>query len=204
VNVEFGFQSSTPKTRYRGLQAVFAFSWIALGAVMLTPIATGASPDASTNSINAEVIGAFQAICVRQRPRFAEIDARAAARGMQVQDDQTTHSPDGAVTRRKTWTGDLASGPFGLMLDETAGRKVTIASCAIFGAAVSDADAFRMEIVRALRLPAPGAAQFEAGLRSFEWEAVAGPGTALVLRDLSPADKPGIIVKLIVATVFLE
>jgi hypothetical protein len=145
---------------------------------------------------DAAVIGAFRTMCL-ERPNLAQIAAKAAAMGMKIKDDQAIPGAEGGMARHKTWTGDLEVGPFGLMVDENAGPKGKSSSCEIFGAAVSDPDIFRAEIARALNLPPASPPRLEGGARSFTWEGVAGPGTMLIVRDLGPVGKPGIMVKLV-------
>jgi hypothetical protein len=172
---------------------------LALAVQAAAPRAGAAPVGAAPVGDDAAVIDAFQRICLGH-PTLAQIDARAAAMGLKVGDNQAVPSANHEMTRHKTWSGTLKIGPFGLMLDAVTSPSAVSVGCTVLGAAVADPEVFRGEITQALNLPPSAPPRLEGASRSFEWTNVAGPGTTLVVRDLSPAGKPGIIVKLLSRT----
>ena len=145
------------------------------------------------------MIDTFQVMCTLELPDFERIDAKATILRMRPEADSKLNAPGDTVFRNKSWIGNLTTGPFVLLLDETSGPKGKATSCAIVGE-VPDLDAFRTDAVATLKLPAaPPPEMGNEGSRSFIWDRIFGPGTTLILRDFKPAGKPGIMLKLIAA-----
>ena len=145
------------------------------------------------------MIDTFQVMCSLELPDFERVAAKATVLRMRPEADSKLNAPGDAVFRNKSWIGNLTTGPFVLLLDETTGPKGKATSCAIVGE-VPDLDAFRADAVAAMRLPAAAPPEMgNDGSRSFIWDRSFGPGTTLILRDFKPAGKPGIMLKLISA-----
>ncbi len=144
----------------------------------------------------ASVITTFEAMCFLGPTEFALIDRRATAMRMQLMLDRHPPAANGVEIKNKIWGGTLATGPFGLFLDETTGRKGTATACAV-SADVSDVDAFREQVVEELRLPQAPPARVADGERSYVWDHFNGPGNTLIVRDLSPSGRPGAMIKLV-------
>lgn len=101
------------------------------------------------------------------------------------------------VVLRRDFASHLATGPFALLLDEMSGLKGKATGCAIVDD-VPDLDAFRMEVVGALKLRTIPVPELRGdGSRSFIWDGVYGPGTTLIIRDFKSSGKPGVMVKLV-------
>jgi hypothetical protein len=143
------------------------------------------------------LIDTFQVMCTIERPNFERIDAKATALRMRAEPGGTLSSPGDTVFRNKSWIGNLTTGPFVLLLDETSGPKGKATSCAIVGE-VPDLDAFRADAVEMLKLPpVPSPEMGREGSRSFIWNGALGQGTTLILRDFKPVEKPGVMLKVI-------
>jgi hypothetical protein len=160
-------------------------------------MAENANPPAPTRSQS--MIDTFQVMCTIELPDFERIDAKATALRMRPEADSKLNARGDAVFRNKSWFGNLTTGPFVLLLDETTGPKGKATSCAIVGE-VPDVDAFRANAIEAMRLPAEAAPEMGSdGSRSFVWDRIFGPATTLIVRDFKPAGKPGVMLKLISA-----
>ena len=160
-------------------------------------MAESANPPAPSRSQS--MIDTFQVMCTLELPDFERIAAKATVLRMRPEADSKLNAPGDTVFRNKSWIGNLTTGPFVLLLDETTGPKGKATSCAIVGE-VPDLDAFRADAVAAMKLPAaPPPEMGNDGSRSFIWDHSFGPGTTLILRDFKPAGKPGIMLKLISA-----
>ena len=170
--------------------------------VLLLAIATGSlaeSANPSAPSRSQSMIDTFQVMCTLELPDFERIAAKATVLRMRPEADSKPSAPGDSGFRSKSWIGNLTTGPFVLLLDETTGPKGKATSCAIVGE-VPDLDAFRADAVAAMKLPAtPPPEMGNDGSRSFIWDHSFGPGTTLILRDFKPAGKPGIMLKLISA-----
>jgi len=170
--------------------------------VLLLAIATPRSMAESANpptGRSQSMIDTFQVMCTLELPDFERIDANATVLRMRLEADSKLNAPGDTVFRNKSWIGNLTTGPFVLLLDETTGPKGKATSCAIVGE-VPDLDAFRADAVAAMKLPAAAPPEMgNDGSRSFIWDHSLGPGTTLILRDFKPAGKPGIMLKLISA-----
>jgi hypothetical protein len=143
------------------------------------------------------LIDTFQVMCTLERPNFERIDAKATALQMRAESGSTLNSPGDTVFRNKSWIGNLTTGPFVLLLDETTGPKGKATGCAIVGE-VPDLETFRTDAVNAMKLPGvPPADIGSEGSRSFVWNGALGQGTTLILRDFKPVQKPGVMLKLI-------
>ena len=170
---------------------------------LLLAIATSPSLAESANpsppSRAQSMIDTFVVMCTLELPDFERIAAKATVLRMRPEADSKLNAPGDTVFRNKSWIGNLTTGPFVLLLDETTGPKGKATSCAIVGE-VPDLDAFRADAVAAMKLPAtPPPEMGNDGSRSFIWDHSFGPGTTLILRDFKPAGKPGIMLKLISA-----
>ena len=170
--------------------------------VLLLAIATGSlaeSANPSAPSRSQSMIDTFQVMCTLELPDFERIAAKATVLRMRPEADSKPSAPGDSGFRSKSWIGNLTTGPFVLLLDETTGPKGKATSCAIVGE-VPDLDAFRADAVAAMKLPAAAPPEMgNDGSRSFIWDHSFGPGTTLILRDFKPAGKPGIMLKLISA-----
>jgi hypothetical protein len=143
------------------------------------------------------MIDTFQVMCTLELPDFERIAAKATVLRMRPEADSKLNAPGDTVFRNKSWIGNLTTGPFVLLLDETTGPKGKATSCAIVGE-VPDLDAFRADAAPRCSASHP-AAELGHGSRSFIWDRGFGPGTTLILRDFKPAGKPGVMLKLISA-----
>ena len=161
--------------------------------VVLRP-AYAASP--SSPSRDASLINTFQVMCNLTAPNFEGISARATATHMQVQDAQPPSTDGNVQTEHKAWLGQLTTGPFGLSLDRLSGPKGTSTSCAVFGP-VANPDIFRNELVKEMKLQVANSPEVANGARSFEWPNSTDAGTTLILRDLTPSGKPGVMIKIL-------
>ena len=171
--------------------------------VLLLAIATPRSVAESANppapGRSQSMIDTFQVMCTLELPDFERIDAKATVLRMRPEADSKLNAPGDGGFRSKSWIGNLTTGPFVLLLDETTGPKGKATSCAIVGE-VPDLDAFRADAVAAMKLLAPAPPEIgNDGSRSFIWDRGFGPGTTLILRDFKTAGKPGIMLKLISA-----
>ena len=171
--------------------------------VLLLAIATPRSMAESAIHTSAQPLAVddrqFQVMCTLELPDFERIDAKATVLRMRPEADSKLNAPGDSEFRSKSWIGNLTTGPFVLLLDETTGPKGKATSCAIVGE-VPDLDAFRADAVAAMKLPAAAPPEMgNDGSRSFIWDRGFGPGTTLILRDFKPAGKPGVMLKLISA-----
>ncbi len=143
------------------------------------------------------VINAFQVMCTLELPNFEHISAKATAMKMGLQVDEKQASLDDVVTRRKSWVGNLTTGPFVLFLDEMSGSKGKSTACAV-AAVVPDTDMFRSEAVTMIKLQTDPKPEIDRdGSRSFVWNGVFGPESIVILRDFKPIGKPGVMLKLL-------
>lgn len=141
------------------------------------------------------LINAFEVVCNLELPNFDHLAARATAMRMQPQDVAPLPVPDNVTLRRKAWNGKLTTGPFSLLVDETSGSMGTITTCAI-ASSVPDVNAFRAEVMRELRLSTEPQPSFLGGHRAFIFKNFQGNGTGLVVEDLTPSGRPGVMIKL--------
>jgi hypothetical protein len=193
----------TASGRCRNLQeqpvwpSLVGLVFVLFAIAMPRSMAESAHPPAPDRSQS--VIDTFQVMCTLELPDFERIDAKATILRMRPEADSKLNAPGDTVFRNKSWIGNLTTGPFVLLLDETSGPKGKATSCAIVGE-VPDLDAFRTDAVATLKLPAaPPPEMGNEGSRSFIWDRIFGPGPTLILRDFKPAGKPGIMLKLIAA-----
>jgi len=164
-----------------------------------TPRAMAESATSPPPSRSQSMIDTFQVMCTLELPDFERIAVKATVLRMRPEADSKLNAPGDTVFRNKSWIGNLTTGPFVLLLDETTGSKGKATSCAIVGE-VPDLEAFRADAVAAMKLPAaPPPDMGNDGSRSFIWDHIFGPGTTLILRDFKPSGKPGIMLKLISA-----
>ena len=172
---------------------------VVLLLAIATPRAMAESATSPPPSRSQSMIDTFQVMCTLELPDFERIAAKATVLRMRPEADSKLNAPGDTVFRNKSWIGNLTTGPFVLLLDETTGPKGKATSCAIVGE-VPDLDAFRADAVAAMKLPAAAPPEMgNDGSRSFIWDHSLGPGTTLILRDFKPAGKPGIMLKLISA-----
>ena len=172
---------------------------VVLLLAIAAPRSMAESAEPAAPSRSQSIIDTFQVMCTLELPDFARIDAKATVLRMRPEADSKANSPGDTGFRSKSWIGNLTTGPFVLLLDETTGPKGKATSCAIVGE-VPDLDAFRADAVAAMKLPAAAPPEMgNDGSRSFIWDHSFGPGTTLILRDFKPAGKPGIMLKLIAA-----
>lgn len=163
-------------------------------AVMGLSPASATATDTVLNRTES-LINTFQFMCGRELD-FKIIDAQATVMRMSLQGDASTVEVPGTTTHRKTWLGSSTYGPYGLVVDETKGSKGTLTSCAVFGE-VADTEVFRTTFKKALGLGPSGEPRLEAGANGYEWMTYAGPGTTLILRDLTPSGKSAVEMKLL-------
>ena len=172
---------------------------VVLLLAIATPRSLAESANPSAPSRSQSMIDTFQVMCTLELPDFERIAAKATVLRMRPEADSKPSAPGDSGFRSKSWIGNLTTGPFVLLLDETTGPKGKATSCAIVGE-VPDLDAFRADAVAAMKLPAPAPPEMgNDGSRSFIWDRGFGPGTTLILRDFKPAGKPGVMLKLISA-----
>jgi hypothetical protein len=172
---------------------------VVLLLAIATPRAMAESVTSPPPSRSQSMIDTFQVMCTLELPDFERIAAKATVLRMRPEADSKPSAPGDSGFRSKSWIGNLTTGPFVLLLDETTGPKGKATSCAIVGE-VPDLDAFRADAVAAMKLPAPVPPEMgNDGSRSFIWDRGFGPGTTLILRDFKPAGKPGVMLKLISA-----
>jgi hypothetical protein len=172
---------------------------VVLLLAIATPRAMAESADPVPPGRSQSMVDTFQVMCTLAVPDFERIAAKATVLRMRPEADSKLNIPGDTVFRTKSWIGNLTTGPFVLLLDETTGPKGKATSCAIVGE-VPDLDAFRADAIAALKLPAEAPPEMgNDGSRSFIWDRSFGPGTTLILRDFKPAGKPGIMLKLISA-----
>jgi hypothetical protein len=145
---------------------------------------------------NHSVINSFEIVCNLEVPDFSHIESRATAMEMNLQKDESKRSANGTITRHEAWLGRIPTGPFVLLLDRMDGSKGTATSCAIT-AQVPDPDAFRVAAIETMKLPPDTTILGQTGVRSSEWRGVSGPGTTLILRDISKAGGSTVMVKLV-------
>src|SRR4029079_14078310 len=123
------------------------------------------------------MIDTYQVMCTLELPDFERIAAKATVLRMRPEADSKLNTPGDTVFRNKSWIGNLTTGPFVLLLDETTGPKGKATSCAIVGE-VPDLDALRGDDGAAMKLPAaPPPDMGHDGSRSFIWDHIFGPGT---------------------------
>ena len=79
------------------------------------------------------MIDTFQVMCALELPDFERIAAKATVLRMRPEADSKLSAPGDTVFRNKSWIGNLTTGPFVLLLDETTGPKGKATSCAIVG-----------------------------------------------------------------------
>jgi len=148
-------------------------------------------------SRDAALLNAFEIMCNLDLPDFDHIEAHATAMRMKLQSSSSEPSAGNTFTRSKNWVGGLTSGPFFLFDDEMSGSKGVSTACAVGGPA-PDVNAFRIESETALKLSSEPEPEFGAdGSRSFVWTGAEGPGTTLIIRDLTPSGRPGVMIKLL-------
>jgi hypothetical protein len=142
------------------------------------------------------VINAFEVMCAIEMPVFEYLDTKAAAMRMTPLANSSRPSANNTTYREKAWAGQLTSGPFLLLIDEMSGAKGKLTSCAIV-ADVPDADAFRLEAIKAMKLSNdPPPELRDDGSRSYIWHGAFGSGTTVIDRDFAPRGKPGVMLKL--------
>lgn len=169
----------------------------ALFCAVLTPFCGAAAQDkrALPQNHDQALINAFEVMCNLELPNFDRLAARATAMRMQPAEVAPLAVPADMTLRRKAWNGQLTTGPFALLVDETTGAKGSITTCAIAGAAPG-ADGFRAEAMRELRLAPEPRPVLLGGHRAFIFSNYAGQGTGLVIEDLTPSGQAGVMIKL--------
>ena len=94
---------------------------------LLLAIATSPSLAESANpsppSRAQSMIDTFVVMCTLELPDFERIDAKATVLRMRPEADSKLNTPGDTVFRNKSWIGNLTTGPFVLLLDETTGRR---------------------------------------------------------------------------------
>ena len=151
----------------------------------------------TTPSREESLINSFEIMCNLETPVFEHIDAHATGMRMKLTADTTTPSAGDTMMRNKAWVGGLTTGPFFLFDDELSGPKGVTTACAV-GGPTPDPDAFRAEAVKELKLASEPEPEFlPDGSRSYLWKAFAGAGTTLVIRDLTPSHRGGVMMKLL-------
>ena len=155
------------------------------------------SPPAAAPSRDASLINAFEVMCNLELPVFEHIDAHATAMKMVLKSDTTGPSAGDTTMHNKAWIGGLTTGPFFLFDDQLSGSKGVTTACAV-GGDVSDPDAFRAEAIKELKLSGEPEPEFlPDGSRSYDWKGFDGPGTTLIVRDLTPSKREGVMMKLL-------
>jgi hypothetical protein len=141
------------------------------------------------------LINTFEVMCNLEIPNFDHLAARATAMRMQPQDVAPMPLPSNLTLRRKAWNGKLTTGQFSLLVDETSGSMGTITTCAI-ASTVPDVNAFRAEVMRELRLATEPQPTLLGGHRAFMFKNFVGEGTGLIVEDLTPSGRSGVMIKL--------
>ena len=126
---------------------------VVLLLAIATPRAMAESATSPPPSRSQSMIDTFVVMCTLELPDFERIDAKATVLRMRPEADSKLNAPGDTVFRNKSWIGNLTTGPFVLLLDETTGSKGKATSCAIVGE-VPDLEAFRADAVAAMKLPA--------------------------------------------------
>lgn len=130
-------------------------------AILIRILGAGATILALTNGASAreraaQLVNSFQVMCMLEPLDFARSDAKATAMKLPIRQD--LHSPPNAAgyfNRAKSWLLPLKSGPHEFMIAEAHGPTADIKSCGI-GASDVDADDFRAELTKSMKLSAPG------------------------------------------------
>src|SRR5690349_15545860 len=115
-----------------------------------TPRSMAESADPPALGRAQSMIDTFQVMCTLELPDFERIDAKATVLRMRPEADSKLNAPGDTAFRNKSWIGNLTTGPFVLLLDETRGPKGNATGCAIVGE-VPDLDAFRADAIAALK-----------------------------------------------------
>jgi hypothetical protein len=103
----------------------------------------------------ASLVNSFQVMCMLEPLDFARSDAKATAMKLPVRAD--IHPPPdsaGHFNHAKTWLLPLKSGPHEFTINEVRGSTAHIKGCGI-GAPDVDADDFRAELVKTMKLGKP-------------------------------------------------
>ena len=159
---------------------------VVLLLVIATPRSLAESANPPEPDRSQSMIDTFQVMCTLELPDFERIAAKATVLRMRPEADSKLNAPGDTVFRNKSWIGNLTTGPFVLLLDETTGPKGKATSCAIVGE-VPDLDAFRADAVAAMKLPAtPPPEMGNDGSRSFIWDHSFEPGIMLKLISAEP------------------
>jgi hypothetical protein len=133
----------------------------------------------------AQLVNSFQVMCMLDRLDFAMSDAKATAMKLPVRQDlHSPANPSGFFNRAKSWLLPLKSGAHEFVISETHGPAADIKSCGI-GAPDVDAEDFRAELTKALKLgkPATEVTSRDGQFRNSVW---AVGDLSLMLTDGSP------------------
>lgn len=163
------------------------FTTTSLGALAAgqAPVKPAASTVASEQSRSMDVLRAFNTLCNAPQLTFDALSAHAKAIGMKPAASAQASTP-AAGKREGRWGGAVPSGPFALLLDENRSMKGVTTSCAV-AAAVGDADIFRAEAIKSMKLrdgvkPDTGTD----GRRTFDFGIVRPPSTRITVYDFKP------------------
>ncbi|MEO5352405.1 MAG: hypothetical protein H7835_04235 [Magnetococcus sp. XQGC-1] len=165
---------------------------ISLLFAMLLPTPGFAEPVAKDRNVS--LINSFQTFCTAKLPKFAAINKKATAMKLPVNRESGEPKKSGSYNHSKSWMVSLADGLHELNAAEASNPPKHIESCGIVEPKVNS-DEFRKTLIITLKLTAAPAERLGADgkTRMTLWKDAYGKGTALLLVDATPQEKPGII-----------
>ena len=157
-------------------------------------LATLAGGEVRADTRDAELIGAFQQLCMNGQPNVATIESKARLAQLTTGQKDSQPSGQGGTINSRTWQGTLASGPYELIGSDTVDSRGHLISCAI-SAPDANGASFNQDLVAALQLGQPSSSSKDpsGNMLMTTWRAAGDPNLVLQLIQSSSGATPGVM-----------